>query len=255
MRKYLRRFGPWAAGLCLAMGPASVALAGPPFITDDPEPVDYGHWEIYGFSTGTHVRGDTGGTLAGVEVNYGAAPELQLHVIAPLAFDKPSGGDMQTGMGDLELGAKYRFVNPGEGDWWPQIGIFPLLELPTGDASKGLGAGKTRVFLPVWLQKDFDPWTTYGGGGYWSNPGAGNRDYWFVGWLLQRQITDNFALGAELFHQTASTVGGKDTTGFNGGAIYDITEHYHILLSAGRGLQNAPTTNEFSYYLALQNTF
>ena len=23
------------------------ALAGPPFVTDDPEPVDYQHWEFY----------------------------------------------------------------------------------------------------------------------------------------------------------------------------------------------------------------
>ncbi len=28
------------------------AMAGPPFITDDPEPVDLGHWEVYGFSAG-----------------------------------------------------------------------------------------------------------------------------------------------------------------------------------------------------------
>ena len=42
------------------------AAAGPPFITDDPEPVDLGHWEVYGFSAATHVGGDTSGTLGGV---------------------------------------------------------------------------------------------------------------------------------------------------------------------------------------------
>jgi hypothetical protein len=26
---------------------SSSALAGPPFVTDDPEPVDYLHWELY----------------------------------------------------------------------------------------------------------------------------------------------------------------------------------------------------------------
>jgi hypothetical protein len=29
---------------------SSSALAGPPFVTDDPEPVDYLHWELYTFS-------------------------------------------------------------------------------------------------------------------------------------------------------------------------------------------------------------
>ena len=164
---------------------AGAARAGPPFITDDPEPVDLGHWEVYGFSAATQVTGDMAGTLIGTEVNYGAAPNLQLHIIVPMAFDSPSGRPMQMGIGDVELGAKYRFINPGKDDWWPEVATFPLVEVPAGDASRGLGAGKTRVYLPIWLQKNFGPWTTYGGGGYWINPGVGNKNYWFTGWLLQ----------------------------------------------------------------------
>ena len=235
--------------------PFSPAYAGPPFITDDPEPVDPGQWEIYGFAAGTQVRGDIGGTLAGTEVNYGAAPNLQLHVIVPLAFDSPNGGPTVTGPDDIELGVKYRFITPGEDDWFPQIGIFPLVEVPAGNAQRGLGAGKMREYLPVWLQKDWGDWTSYGGGGYWINPGAGNQNYWFAGWLLQRQVTKQLALGAEIFHQTADMVGGKGTTGFNVGGIYDFNDNYHFLFSAGRGFQNPALTNQFSYYLAVQNTF
>jgi hypothetical protein len=234
---------------------SSRSYAGPPFITDDPEPVELGHWEEYVFSAATHVQGDTSGTLAGTEVNYGAARNLQLHVIVPLAFDSPSVGGMHVGLGDTELGAKYRFVTPSEKDWWPQIAVFPLVEVPTGDAARGLGGGKTRVYLPVWLQKDFGPWTTYGGGGYWINPGRGNRNYWFAGWLVQRQVTKHLALGAEVFHQTADKIDDKSSMGFNVGGIYDIIEHYHLLLSAGRGLKNATNSNEFSYYIAIQKTF
>lgn len=253
----IRRIRMRAATLCvgLAMVAAGAAQAGPPFVTDDPEPVDLGHWEVYGFSAGTHVQGDSSGVLAGTEVNYGAAPNLQLHIIVPLAYDDPRGGSTQVGIGDVELGAKYRFITPGEKDWFPQVGVFPLIELPAGDPDRGLGTGKTRVFLPVWLQKDMGDWTTYGGGGYWINPGPGNKDYWFTGWLLQRQVTKQLAIGAELFHDTAMTVGGRDSSGFNVGGVYDITEHYHLLFSAGRGLQDARDTNQFSYYLALQKTF
>jgi hypothetical protein len=35
---------------------------------------------------------------------------------------------------------------------------------------------------------------TYGGGGYWINAGPGNKNYWFVGWVLHRQVTDSLAL-------------------------------------------------------------
>jgi hypothetical protein len=69
-------------------------------------------------------------------------------------------------------------------------------------ARRGLGTGVTRTLLPVWLQKDIGDWTINGGGGYWINPGSGNRNYWFFGSLLQRKITDQFKIGAEIFHQT-----------------------------------------------------
>lgn len=254
MKNYLSNIRMPAAALNLLVISFSPSLAGPPFVTDDPEPVDLGHWEVYGFGTGTDVKGDFGGTLAGTEVNYGAAPNLQLHLIVPLAFDQPSGGPTVAGPGDVELGAKYRFINPGDDDWYPQVGIFPLVELPAGNASRGLGAGKMREYLPVWLQKDWGDWTTYGGGGYWINPGPGNRNYWFVGWELQNQVTKQLMLGGEIFHQTANVVGGKSITGFNIGGVYDFTENYHLLFSSGRGLQNQALTNQLSYYLAIQWT-
>jgi hypothetical protein len=125
-----------------------------------------------------------------MEVNYGAALNLQLHVMAAFVFDDPFEGRSHMGLGDTELGAKYRFIIPGSGDWWPQVAAFPLVEIPVGDARYGFGEGHTRVFLPIWIQKDFGKWTTYGGSGYWISPGLGNRNYWFAGWLLQRQVTD-----------------------------------------------------------------
>jgi len=112
------------------------------------------------------------------------------------------------------------------------------------------------------VQKDFGKWTTYGG--YWFNPGPGNKGYWFTGWLLQRRVADDLLLGGEVFHQTASTTGGpgsvgyplgsRDSTGFNLAGVYDFSEQYHLLFSAGRGLQNVSTT-QFSYYLGLPWTF
>ena len=43
--------------------PAVPALAGPPYITDDPEPVDYQHWEVYLFTGGAQSAGDTTGLV------------------------------------------------------------------------------------------------------------------------------------------------------------------------------------------------
>ena len=42
-----------AVGLNLVL--AVRTNAGPPFLTDDPEPVDYQHWEAYLFTLGDHA--------------------------------------------------------------------------------------------------------------------------------------------------------------------------------------------------------
>jgi len=70
--------------LVLTVIASARGFAGAPFITDDPEPVDYGHWEIDGFSAGAPGRGDTSGLGPSFEVNYGVLPNLQLHALGGL---------------------------------------------------------------------------------------------------------------------------------------------------------------------------
>src|ERR1035441_2105483 len=64
---------------------ATAALAGPPFQTDDPEPIDFRNYEFYTFaaSDGTPVETDTVGPA--VEFNWGALPNVHLHIIVPAA--------------------------------------------------------------------------------------------------------------------------------------------------------------------------
>ncbi|HEX3538271.1 MAG TPA: hypothetical protein VHU15_16055 [Stellaceae bacterium] len=231
------------------------AAAGPPFRTDDPVPVEPQHWEIFTFSAATHVRGDTAGTLPGIDANYGAAADLQLHAAMPLAFDLPTGAPAAFGPGDGEVGAKIRFLHEDSNGWRPQAAIYPTMIFPTGNAARNLGTGHPQALLPIWLQKTFGRTVTFAGAGYRINPGVGRRNFWYSGWTVQRQLADNFTLGAEIFHQTADTIGGKDQTGFDVGAVYDLDDHYHLMMSVGEGLQNRATTNEFSYYAALQMTF
>jgi hypothetical protein len=242
--------GVAAAGLV-----AAPAVSGPPFRTDDPVPADYQHGELYLFAQGTQARGTNDGVAPGVEANYGFASNAMLHLILPAATYSREDGQTNWGYGDTEIGVKYRFLDGGPDGAGLMVGTFPIVILPTGDEHLGLGGSNTQVYLPVWLQKAFGPWTTYGGGGYWVNPGTGNQNYWFFGWLLQRQVTDHLVLGGEVFHETADTVDGVDSTGFNLGGVYDFSPQHHLLFSAGTGLQNASETNTFSYYLGYQYTF
>ncbi|HVU15818.1 MAG TPA: transporter [Candidatus Didemnitutus sp.] len=242
---------PRAVLLALAAtGLAVVARAGPPYVTDDPEPVEYQHWEVYLASATQHTADDLAGTLPHLEVNYGVIPDVQLHLIVPDAFDAPAGEPRHYGLGDIEVGMKYRFVH--ETDSHPQIGVFPLVELPTGSAARGLGTGHTQLFLPVWIQKSWDKFTAYGGGGYWITPGAGNRNSWFAGWLGQYQLTKSFAPGVEIYYRTAQAVDASPTAQVNVGFVWDLSENLHILASAGPAIHGP---HGYQTYLAFQWTF
>lgn len=70
-----------------------------------------------------------------------------------------------------------------------------------------------------------------------------------------RQINDSRSLTGEVFYATSSKTGIKEQTGFDVGARYNITDNHHVVLTVGRGLQNADVTNEFTGYLAYVITF
>jgi len=195
------------AGLLLCLF-CACAWAGPPFQTDDPEPIDFRHYEFYTFATadGTPVEMDTEGPA--LEFNWGALPNVHLHIIIPAAAIFPSNnpslapggmGARAFGLGDIETGIKYRFVQ--ETKHRPMIGTFVMFELPSGSYARGLGVGRTWYKLPIWIQKTKGPWTTYGGGGetvFAHVPGY--RNYPFAGWLLQRDLGKKLTLGTEVFY-------------------------------------------------------
>jgi hypothetical protein len=246
-----RRLSVVAALTILALTLTGKVHAGPPFVTDDPEPVDYQHWEFYIASAHTKLGGDWSGTAPHIELNYGVVPNVQLHLIAPLAYDVPPDGKSHYGYGDTELGVKFRFIQ--ETNCLPQVGVFPLLEVPTGSAGDNLGNGHMQAFLPVWLQKSWGSWTAYGGGGYGINSFSGHGNWNFIGGVLQKQVLPNLLIGAEIYHRTElETDFPNRGTAFNVGTVIDFSEHQHLLFSAGRSI-DGPIN--FQCYIAWQFTF
>jgi hypothetical protein len=235
-----------AAAILLGSAPG---FAGPPYLTDDPEPVAYGHWEVYLATQHFITRGLATGAAPLTDINYGAWPGLQLHVMGQLTYARPGGSPTSYGVGDTEIGAKMRFVDGR--DWLPMMSLYPLLDFPTGDAARQLGSGRLHGFVPLWMQKSFGPWTTFGGGGLWVNPGAGNRNYWYAGWQAQCRVSGFATVGTEVFYSTPSQTGAKANLGFNLGLVLDLSEYQHVLFSAGRSIAG---DNLFQGYAAYQLT-
>jgi opacity protein-like surface antigen len=246
IRRSLLRIASGALGAALFTA-ATPALAGPPYVSDDPEPTDYKHWEIYVFAAGGGRQGETAAE-AGLDFNYGAAPDLQLTAVLPLSYDRTT--TTRVGTGDMELAAKLKFLHQRKGSWMPDVAFFPRVFLPTAGA--GLGGGRLQLLLPLWAQKDFGPWALFGGGGYQINPGAGNRDYWLTGIGLTRAVTSKLTLGAEIYHHTPDAEGGKAFTGVNAGLSYRIKGPCSLLLSVGPGVQHRREEGRYAVYTALK---
>ena len=84
------------------------------------------------------------------------------------------------------------------------------------------------------------------------NPGEGNKDWWFMGWLIQRQISSLLTIGAEVFHATPNEMDGDSSTGFNADWIVDLNEMNHFLFSTGHSMQGP---SRIQCYVAYQLTF
>jgi hypothetical protein len=226
------------------------AMAGPPYVSDDPEPTDYGHYEIYLFTNGMEAAGGVSGA-SGVDFNYGAMPDLQLTAVFPIAYENPRIGSATAGLGNIELAAKYRFLHQAESAL--DAAVFPRLFLPS--PSNAVGQRHAAFLLPLWLEKDWGKWSSFGGGGCVINRGGGSQDFCLAGWALTRQVLPDLQLGAEIVHQSADTKGGRASTGIGAGLRYDINDAYHLLAYAGPGLQNAAETARYTWYASILFTF
>lgn len=246
----MRKAFPLFSFLLFVWASSSGLRAGPPFFTDDPVPVGLRNWEFYLASQHSIARTAVSGTLPHVEVNYGAVTNVQLHMIMPMAYFKPKGLPFRYGPGDIELGVKVRLVE--EKGSRPQIGTFPHATIPAGSSARGLGSGYVQILLPIWLQKSWGSWTTYGGGGYSINPGPGNKDFWVVGWELQRDLSKNVTVGAEIVANSPKALGETGEAGVNVGALVSIGRGQTLMVSAGRNFQSP---SRFFTYLAYFKTW
>jgi hypothetical protein len=219
---------------------ASPAVAGPPYITDDPEPTGLGKWEVYAFGDGSIDHGDYDG-VAGLDLNYGAAPDVQL--TATLPMDVTSAARPHAAFGDAEVAVKYRFLHDERRGL--SLAVFPRLIMPTS------GHGEASFLLPVWGQLDRGNWSLFGGGGYAVRGGAGSRNSWIEGVALTRNLSDKLNLGVELAHEGAESRDGHGVTTAGLGMILALGGPVSLLVSGGPEFEDGTGHRSVHAYAAL----
>ena len=208
------------------------AQAGPPFQTDDPTPVELGHYEFYIFGTIDGTPAELAPTGPAFEFNWGAIPNIQLHAILPFGAVMPSNnpvyapggtGSSAFGLTDMELGVKYGFIKQTKHR--PQIGSFTMFEIPTGNSTQGLGVGKVWYKLPIWVEKEFGPWSLCGGMGYTVVPQSGYNNYLYGGFLVKREINKKLELSTEIFSHAREGFAAAQT---QASTMIDAGGYYHF---------------------------
>lgn len=195
-------------------------------------------------------RGSDFDGATGIEVNFGAAPNIQLSLGLPADFAHGRSG-WRSGLGDVKLSAKYRFYHSDAAG--VSIAIFPAITLPSG--SNGMGNAKVTGLLPVWIQRNLGSWSIFGGGGYALNPGPGNRDYWTGSAALTRQIGERWLLGIETSRQGPESIDGRAVTRLGFGATYELRPGVRMLASAGPSFADGAGKTNFHLFAALGMDF
>jgi hypothetical protein len=262
--KLCRRWTSLAVLLLAALAAHGLyAQAGPPFQTDDPTPVDLGHYEFYIFGMVDGTPAEIDSTGPAFEFNWGAVPDVQLHAILPFGAVLPSNNPIYApggtgahafGLTDTELGLKYGFIHQTKHR--PQIGTFTMLELPTGNSTKGLGVGRVWYKLPLWMEKEFGPWSLVGGAGYTLIHQTQYRSFPYGGFLVKRVLSERLELSAEVFSHAREGFAAAQTeasTMIDAGGYYHFkTPGLQLLFAYGHSI--AGQTENYSY-LGLYKTW
>ncbi len=237
-------------GLPLLLGGSAYVWAGPPFVTNDPDPPEPGQWEVnLPWQMERNRNGSASGEWLRVDVNYGYDRYTQLSIEMPLPYHLPAEGGLHFGAGDVLLEYKRRFGTDANAGYF---GFNPELTLPTGDAARGLGAGRATLQLPLLYQKQWGDTVVYGDARYKWHAGDEGKSYWFLGIAFEQSFGERLKLGAEAFVTTPRSYNGESNIGFSLGGKWAMAPGRVLMLSAGHSFLGEP---ELTLFMGLKLLF
>lgn len=131
-----------------------------PFYTDDSEVTvaKKAHTELFNEIDGLQsaqfpsLRQNT----SNFKINAGLPHNLELDFDVPyITIYRASGAQGASGIGDADMGIKWKFHQGSPSSWLPSLAATFYVEFPTGNAKEQLGSGLTDYWLNFILQKPF----------------------------------------------------------------------------------------------------
>lgn len=230
----------------LALLPAASCFAAHPLITEDTGTQGRGNGQLE-FTTELGHDETTDAEEEAIDLAavlaYGLHDSLDLLLTLPYArADTRTNGatTRADGLGDIGLDAKWRFFEEGRLSAALKTGV----TFPSGDETKGLGAGKANASVNLVVSYETAQW-----GGHLHLGHLYNRNVHdereairHVSVALTRMVTDRLKLVMDLGRfTTADRSFDEDTQFLTLGAIYGVREDFDIDIGLKHGLSDPET--------------
>lgn len=244
-----RRSTPALALLFAALPLTLCAQGGPPMLTDDPGTPGNGNWELNVAFTAEAQHGAHAFEAPLLDLNYGVGDRIQLKVEGPwLVLDAP-GETRRSGLGDLAVGVKWRFMDQ-QGARRADVSVYPQVAARTllqGDGSAD-GGRPLQVLLPLEVAHSFGRASANAEVGY----AVGEGDDELIAGLVVGWELGSRAEALAEFHQTSVRTTGENERFADVGVRGTMSRHLTLLASAGHSVGAATAT--WIGYFGLQLT-
>jgi hypothetical protein len=231
----------WVLLFFLSSSPAH-AQGGPPYYTTDPGTPGNLNWEInFGYMPFLY-NGNSITHTPDVDINFGVGDRIQLTYENAWLRVWNQGAPAKYGMGQDNVGVKWRFYDSGEDGM--QFSIFPqgFINNPNHAVQRGITPPGSSFLFPVEFTKKIGPIDLNLETGY--NFVHLGPDSWFTGMVIGHDVTKKLEVDAELF--TTGTFHPSFVEPLlDAGARYKLHPPFILLLMAGRGLRPAQSNQPY----------
>jgi hypothetical protein len=228
-----------------------------PLITEDTGTQGRGNWQLeltaeFGHEEDAGAEGNTGDFAA--VLAYGLRDNLDLMLTLPYAHMKSETDGAATtasGLGDIGLEAKWRFIEEGGLSMALKAGVI----FPSGDESDDLGAGKSNFSVNLMTSYETGPWGYHLHLAYFGNRNVHDeRDgIRHASVALTYLVLENLRLVADAgAYTTADPAYSGDTRFLTLGGIYGVNDDFDIDFGLRHGLSEPETDTTLLLGIALR---
>lgn len=226
-----------------------LAQGGPPLLTDDASTPGNGHSELNVAFTVVKFRQATLYEAPLLDYNYGFGDRAQLKLEVPWLIKHEHPGPDDSGLGNVLVGFKYRFLDEEEG--FIDVAFYPQTEFRTVPHSRrvGLVGDGFSLLLPLEVEREFGPVSVWVEAGYlWVEE---EDDAWVWGIAFGHDVAEGLQVLGEIHGESGRSFERGEIV-WNLGARVKLSELNTLMFSAGRGMDGAP---RFISYVGLQFNF